>query len=89
LFHVLSANCQGCRFEHLERIYNTLIKRGLSCTEKDGYERIPLHYAVISGHFELVKKLINDGNNVNSIDMYGYNPLILYLKGKNITKQIY
>lgn len=37
LCHILSMNAGGCSFEHLKRIYLTLLKRGVNCKAKDFY----------------------------------------------------
>ena len=48
LFHILSQNASSCSLEHLQRIYDTLLKRGVDCKAKDNFGRTALHYAVIS-----------------------------------------
>ena len=48
LFHILSQNAVGCKYEHLRRIYDTFKKRGVNCLETDNFNRSALHYAVIS-----------------------------------------
>jgi ankyrin repeat protein len=67
----------------LRRIYDTLKKRGVDCLAADGFGRTALHYAVASRSRELVDLLIREGASASSIDMHGYSPLTLYLRGKS------
>ena len=62
LFHILSMNAASCSIEHLRRIYEALLKRGVDVRAKDMYGRNALHYAVIGGSLELVKLLLNADN---------------------------
>jgi ankyrin repeat protein len=80
----LSQNASSCRVEHLKKIYNALRLRGVDCLEQDGYGRTALHYAVESRNRDLVLMLLEEGADPAILDMYGYSPLIMYLKGKNI-----
>ena len=58
LFHILSMNASSCSFEHLKRIYEAFMKRGVDCKEKDKFLRTALHYAVISKSLQLVNMLL-------------------------------
>jgi len=55
-------NAASCSIEHLRRIYEALLKRGVDVRAKDMYGRNALHYAVIGGSLELVKLLLNADN---------------------------
>ena len=80
----MSQNASSCRVEHLKKIYTALRLRGVNCLEQDGYGRTALHYAVESRNRDLVLMLLEEGADPAILDMYGYSPLIMYLKGKNI-----
>ena len=81
LFHVLCQNSQGCKPEHLKRIYETLKKRGVNCLEQDGYGRSALHYAVQSASKELVLLLLEQGAKPSLTDAEGGSALTMYLEG--------
>jgi ankyrin repeat protein len=91
LFHILAMNADGCSEEHLKRIYQTLLKRGVDVRAKDSFARNALHYAVIGNSLVLVKMLLQsgDGYNPNEVDKEGHSPLSLCLKGKNSEIQYY
>ena len=59
--------------------------RGVNCLEQDGYGRTALHYAVESRNKDLVLMLLSEGADPTLQDVYGFSPLILYLKGKTIS----
>lgn len=84
LFHILSMNASACQFDHLVRIYQALMTRGVDCKAKDIFLRTALHYAVISRSLELVRMLLTQENayDPNLVDSQGHTPLSLYLKGK-------
>ena len=52
-------NASSCGIEHLNRIYEALLKRGVNVHAKDMYGRNALHYAVIGGSYQLVKLLLD------------------------------
>jgi ankyrin repeat protein len=54
-------NAGNCSLEHLKRIYDTLLKRGVDCKAKDSYQRTALHYSVLSNSIELLKMLLQVG----------------------------
>jgi hypothetical protein len=56
--HILSMNSKVCKAEHLERIYQTLKKRGVKLEAKDGFKRTALHYAVENRSALLVENLL-------------------------------
>lgn len=91
LFHILSMNASSCSYDHLKRIYETLLKRGVDVQAKDIHGRNALHYAVISGSVQLVKLLLSQDNgyNPNEVDNEGHTPLSLCLKGYNSTNKYY
>ena len=86
LFHILSQNAASCKPEHLNRIYDTLKRRGVDCLAVDGFGRTALHYAVASRAHDLVIRLLQEGGaSATAIDMHGQSPLTVYLKGKSAT----
>jgi ankyrin repeat protein len=83
-------NAASCNNEHLKRIYDTLLKRGVDSKCKDNFGRNALHYSVISKSMNLVQMLLEVGSyNLNEIDIYGHSPLSLCLKGKNSSSLYY
>ena len=84
LFHILSQNAGSCSLEHLQRIYDALLKRGVDCKAKDNFGRTALHYAVMSESISLCKMLLTQaqGYDPNEVDNSGHTPLSLYFKGK-------
>ena len=84
-------NASSCSFEHLQRIYEAFLKRGVDCKAKDNFGRNALHYSVISNSLQLVKLLLthSDGYNPNEIDKEGHTPLSLCLKGKRVDDLFY
>jgi ankyrin repeat protein len=83
LFHVLSMNAAHCSLDHIKRIYDYLLKRGVDCRAKDMFNRTALHYAVIGNSPILVRMLLDErGYNPNEIDVYGHSPLSLCIQGK-------
>lgn len=81
-------NAGSCSQEHLKRIYEAFIKRGVDVRAKDNFGRNALHYAVdgkYGGSLELVKMLLTESNayNPNEVDNEGFTPLAIHLKGDN------
>lgn len=76
-------NAASCSIEHLKRIYDALLKRGVDVHAKDMFGRNALHYAVIGGSTQLVELLLCKENNYNpnEVDNEGDTPLSLCLKG--------
>jgi len=54
----------------------------VSCLDVDNFGRSCLHYAAQSHHQFLVDKLIKEGASSTQLDIHGFSPLVLYLKGK-------
>ncbi len=75
-------NAASCSIEHLKRIYEALLKRGVDVHAKDMYGRNALHYAVIGGSVQLVGLLLSSENkyNPNEYDNEGNTPLSLCLR---------
>lgn len=75
-------NAASCSIEHLKRIYEALLKRGVDVHAKDMYGRNALHYAVIGGSVQLVGLLLSSENkyNPNEYDNEGHTPLSLCLR---------
>jgi ankyrin repeat protein len=96
-------NADGCSFEHLKRIYETLKKRGVDVKAKDMYHRTALHYAVISQCLQLVNMLVCGHTitnltftesrvsdyNINEIDIDGHSPFSYCLRGKRGSLGLY
>lgn len=80
--HILAKNSNGGLFHILKRIYDQLKKRGVNCFEKDSLGNNALHYAVISSCYDLCEILINEGININEVNIEGQSPLSLYMKGE-------
>lgn len=79
--HILSMNSKVCKADILERIYQTLKKRGVNIDARDGFKRTALHYAVENRSVLLVENLLDYGLSTQDVDMYGYTPLAIYIKG--------
>lgn len=86
LFHILSMNAASCSFEHLKRIYDALMKRGVDVRAKDNFGRNALHYAVIGGSLQLVQMLLGEHPpyDPNEVDNEGFTPLAHFVKGKTL-----
>lgn len=88
--HILSMNSKVCKAEHLDRIYLTLKKRGVNLHAKDGFKKTALHYAVENRNVQLVEHLLDEGLSTQDVDMYGFTPLAIYVKGAGCrTIQLY
>lgn len=79
-------NAASCSFEHLKRIYDALMKRGVDVRAKDNFGRNALHYAVIGGSLQLVQMLLGEHPpyDPNEVDNEGFTPLAHYVKGKTL-----
>ena len=62
------------------KIYNTVLKKGISFKLLDNHKRSCLHYAALSGNLTLVKALLEDGHSINTPDQSGDTPLSLLVK---------
>ena len=58
---------------------------GANINSTNIHERLPLHYAVECGMFDIVKYLVENGANVSYIDRYGKTPLFLSIPGNYIS----
>lgn len=79
-------NASSCSFEHLKRIYDALMKRGVDVRAKDDFGRNALHYAVIGGSQPLVEMLLSEHPpyDPNEVDNEGFTPLAHHLKGNRM-----
>lgn len=84
LFHILAMNAASCPVDHLRRIFDTFLKRGVDLRAADALGSTPLHYAVLSHSMHLVELLLaaEGGCDPNQADKAGHTPLSLLLKGR-------
>lgn len=86
LMHILCMNCSKCNYEHLDRIYTQLMKRGVNCRAIDSLGRSALHYAVQADHAEMVGRLIAEKYDVNVVDNEGHTPFSIAVNGLRIKR---
>ena len=62
------------------------ISGGASVVSKDNYGRLPLHYASVNGHNEVIQLLITSNlNTINTKDQDGFTPLIHAIINSQLT----
>lgn len=67
------------------RLVEMLINCGIKIsTSIDQLKQTPLYYAVREGHAKLVKIFIENGCNVNHLDVYGQNPIYYSVSVGNV-----
>lgn len=60
------------------------IGQGVSPTQQDRLNQLPLYYAVREGHTELIDLLLSQGSSVNHLDIYGQNPIFYCVREGNL-----
>ena len=86
LLHILGI--YGTQAIHLNDIYNQLKVRGIKHFIRDSEGKTAIHYAAKSQNVEMVKFLINDKYSVNEKDLDGDTPIILSIRGSNISNSL-
>lgn len=86
LMHILAMNASQAtsQVKIIERIFETLKKRGVDIKDDDLSGSNALHYAVISNSIEVCRLLIYNGIDQNKVNDEGHSPLSLALKGQPI-----
>lgn len=80
LFSKYSTNLQKNNLDLYTKIYNTIVKKGISFKEVDTFGKTALHYASESGNMTLVKDLLEQGLDINAEDKKKETPFSLLIK---------
>ena len=84
LMHILAMNASQAQSQVkiIERIFETLKKRGVDIKANDQTGSNALHYAVQSNSIEVCRLLIYNSIDVNQVNLEGHSPISLALKGE-------
>jgi ankyrin repeat protein len=73
----------AARCGHIEIVRWLLSQKEISGNEKDHTHYTPSHEAAEHGHFRILKFLFDNNINVDAVDINGYSPLDLAVRGKH------
>eukprot|EP01022_Parablepharisma_sp_SALTPOND_P016007 TRINITY_DN2302_c3_g1_i1.p1 TRINITY_DN2302_c3_g1~~TRINITY_DN2302_c3_g1_i1.p1 ORF type:complete len:1273 (+),score=196.37 TRINITY_DN2302_c3_g1_i1:5084-8902(+) len=84
LMHILALHGGNASYQKLQEIYLQFVKRGVKHMAVDVFGRSALHYAIKARNQRMINILLNASYDPNLLDIEGFTPLTLLIKGNGI-----